>query len=71
MSAAAPPPLNDDDLICLLASIKDMALTPYPYTAEGAALDPDLLITLSEIAGKASGALSRYQRRSRHRPIGE
>lgn len=57
-------PLDDDALVRILAAIKDMALSIQPYSNDGRSLDPDLVITLGEIAGKASGALGRWQRRA-------
>lgn len=59
--------LDDDALVRILASIKDMALSIQPYSNDGRALDPDLVITLGEIAGKASAALGRRQRRALRR----
>lgn len=57
-------PLDDDALIRILAAIKDMALSIQPYSNDGRSLDPDLVISLGEIAGKAGAALGRYQRRA-------
>lgn len=51
---------TDQDLIKLLAMIKDIALSPYPFTSEDRC-DPGLCLALGRISGGAMKAISDWE----------